>query len=1315
MVASFQNAFISYGRPDSKTFVIQLHQHLTAQGWNVWLDLNDIPLGVDFQDQIDDGIRKADNFLFIISPHSVNSPYCGKEVELALQLNKRIIPILHVEEISQATWQQRYPKGTEAEWQTYCAKGLHSSFVNMHPAIGKINWMMCRDGLDNFDTFLTDLEAIFQRHRQYVQQHTLWFVKALEWQQRQKQSRYLLISPERQQAEAWLQVTFQDEQPPCVPTDLHCEFISESIQNANNLMTHVFLAYADSDGAIAQQIRASLMRFGLTVWTNKTNIQTGELFQEAIQRGVAAADTVVCLLSPASLRSHYFQQELDYALSLNKRIISLLIDTVEPDQMPIALRDLQYVGLVDDRDRFNDINLAIKFNLTKIIKSLRQDADYYETHKILLVKALKWRRQNCNSSLLLRGYNLRRAEAWLKVAQSRSQHSPTALQATFITESLSQPPGAAIDVFISYSRADSDFARRLNDALQSQAKTTWFDQETIASGSDFQREIYRGIENSHHFLFILSPNAVQSPYCADEVEYACKLNKQIITVLAQPVDPRDLHPSLAAVQWIDFYQRPEDFSTDLGELIQVLETDQAHLETHTRLLMRAIEWENAGRKDSLLLRGDVLESAETWLTQSSTKQPQPTELHDNYIHTSRAAEAAQQRANQILQSAATKGKQRVLIGTTVMAVGLTVAGLAAGFAYRANQQATEAVQQKQEALAGTRWEREGTIALQQFESQQLEALASAIDTGNALHHQVQDRPLSDYPAFSPLLALQTILTQIREYNRGIVGQEQVLAVRFGDDRAASSQIRTWTADGNVRQWQPLGQMQSEVALKLPLWSASFSPDGQRMAALAKDGMLHLWDANGQLLRKFRVTSGASGDFASLSFSPDSQALAILADNGILQRWTLAGQKKTATSLQGSRFSFSPNGQQIATVDDQGIVRLWTIEGKLIRQFTASQQLLFSIAFSPQGDRIVTAGQDGVVRFWSLQGKALDQIKTQQSFILSLTFSRNGQQMAIADDRGTVSLWQIPPRPRPRPEFVAQPNDGILTVQFSPDGQQLLTAAGKGSIQVWQLGGFPTAPDQKPWVMPDLSMPQQNIVSLSLSPDGTRFAIATDQGQIQLRDRQGQPIAAPFAAHEGFAYSVSFSPDGQHLVTAGEDGAVRLWTIAGQRLTELRLPKQRARQTVVYSANFSPDGKTLLIASEDGAVRWWLPSILAPNSSSASPEKSAEQVSDVFYPHPGSKVWSVSISSDRSRFATAGEDGTVRLWSQTKNLLAEFKFPKGVLTVSFSPDGRWIAAGGADGKVQFLPVDSLKSLLDQGCHWLRDWASGKEIDCQTSAN
>ena len=628
---SFQDAFISYGRADSKQFVQRLNDCLLERGFEVWFDFEDIPLGVDFQKQIADGIEKADNFIFVISPHAVNSPYCLIEIELALKWNKRIIPLLHVEEISYTTWKERNPAGSPDEWEAYKVKGRHSSFANMHPEISKINWVYFREGVDNFDASIAGLVEIFERQEDYVRNHTYFLNKALEWERNQKQVRYLLGGETRQAAEKWLKLRFHQEQPPCIPTDLHCEFITESIKLADSWMTQVFLCAAQEDLLVKEQVRKSLIRQEFTVWNRIINVQMGEDLQLATNRGIEEADNLVYLLSPESLRSQHCQRELDYAFSLKKRIIPLQVRPVEPHQMPEALKNLHCIDLSD-----NVVDADYEQDENQLIKVLRQNAKYHRSHKLLLAKALKWERQKHNASILLRGYNLRQFEAWLKVAQQQKRYLPTPLQETFLLESSKQLPNQTLDVFVAYARADADFAYKINDALQMQGKTTWFDQESIASGTDFQQEIYRGIENSEHFLLIISPSTTNSFYCLDELKYAQTLNKRVIPILYRTVSAAFLPPGIANIQWVDFSQENADFLVMFGELIRTLDKDPDRLKRHTRLLVRALEWEHAERDDSYLLRGKDLATSVQWLQESAHKEPQPTALQQEYIRESQA-------------------------------------------------------------------------------------------------------------------------------------------------------------------------------------------------------------------------------------------------------------------------------------------------------------------------------------------------------------------------------------------------------------------------------------------------------------------------------------------------------------------------------------------------------------------------------------------------------------------------------------------------------------------------------------------------------
>lgn len=67
--------FISYARKD-EAFVRQLHQALVENGFDVWVDVENIPLSAEWWHEIRKGIEIANVFLFIVSPDSLGSEVC---------------------------------------------------------------------------------------------------------------------------------------------------------------------------------------------------------------------------------------------------------------------------------------------------------------------------------------------------------------------------------------------------------------------------------------------------------------------------------------------------------------------------------------------------------------------------------------------------------------------------------------------------------------------------------------------------------------------------------------------------------------------------------------------------------------------------------------------------------------------------------------------------------------------------------------------------------------------------------------------------------------------------------------------------------------------------------------------------------------------------------------------------------------------------------------------------------------------------------------------------------------------------------------
>jgi hypothetical protein len=204
------------------------------------------------------------------------------------------------------------------------------------------------------------------------------------------------------------------------------------------------------------------------------------------------------------------------------------------------------------------------------------------------------------------------------------------------------------EVFVSYSRADAEFVRRLDASLTRRDRAAWVDWKDIPLTAEWLEEIRSGIEAADNFVFVISPDSVKSTICQKEIEHAAANNKRLIPILYRPV-ANDLIPEpLSRLNFV-FMRDSDDFESSFNALIDCLDSDLESKRTHTRLLVRASEWQLKQRDKSLLLRGSDLQAAEEWQERALISEPKPTEIHFQFILFSRRAENHRQK--QILTAA----------------------------------------------------------------------------------------------------------------------------------------------------------------------------------------------------------------------------------------------------------------------------------------------------------------------------------------------------------------------------------------------------------------------------------------------------------------------------------------------------------------------------------------------------------------------------------------------------------------------------------------------------------------------------------------
>src|SRR6266567_4124972 len=146
------------------------------------------------------------------------------------------------------------------------------------------------------------------------------------------------------------------------------------------------------------------------------------------------------------------------------------------------------------------------------------------------------------------------------------------------------------EVFISYSRKDKEFVRRLYEALERRDREAWADWEDIRPTEEFMQAIYGAIEGVDAFVFVLTPDSVASVVCGREIAHAAAHNKRMVPIVARDVDAAAVPETLAKLNWI-FCRDSDDFEKATDTLITAFDTDLDWVRAHTRLLTRALEWE----------------------------------------------------------------------------------------------------------------------------------------------------------------------------------------------------------------------------------------------------------------------------------------------------------------------------------------------------------------------------------------------------------------------------------------------------------------------------------------------------------------------------------------------------------------------------------------------------------------------------------------------------------------------------------------------------------------------------------------------------
>lgn len=842
-------------------------------------------------------------------------------------------------------------------------------------------------------------------------------------------------------------------------------------------------------------------------------------------------------------------------------------------------------------------------------------------------------------------------------------------------------------IFISYSRKDSQTARKLIESFESIDLDVWVDWEDIPPAAGWLDQIFHGIEQADVFIFLISTDSIASEVCNVELAHAYKNAKRIIPIAVRDQDPKKTASAIRELNWI-FMREQDDFAAGLEKVKVAINLDVGWLQEHRRLQVRALEWDR--KKDpSLLLRGSDLRSAARMVSGYEDKDPKPSELQKAFLSFSRRNE----RGRTIAWLSAVFV---ILIMTLLSWAALDQRGAALENAAEAGRQ--KALAEKNEDTANNN----ARIALAAKAAAEKNAVIAQAQRSAARAQIYQSRTGGLFTSL--LLGIDSYLRNPSLEAEGILRKDISLLpapVKQLPQKGAILHIETspggetfvfTSADGTAC----LTRFESGESLFCAtspgsMLDAAISPDGQWMVTGSSSGeVLVLNASNGETLKKINLGVAVF----DVNIDPHGALFALARSDGritLYKRSTFefAGELSVYGSLRVT--AFSPDGEWFAAGSNAGSITFWNLSDGEIISIAAHRGEVRDLLFSPDSFFLLSGGADNSAVITSpLAGEEVSSVLA-EDWVEDVEYSPDGSWFVTASNDFRIRVWDS----KSGKERLRLLQDSIVSkVKVSPDGLWIASTGSDRTARVWSAANgaemFQIPLDDTGSVL-GFSGDSAYLVAGDSSGDLSIWNISgikANLGYIRFDDFVGNILISSngdwlCASTEGQAWILDpglfptlTTPRGKPILDLGDDAiaqmrsnpqgtSIAIATASGKIL--LLDPQSRRTRALVndgplQSLAFSADGKTIYLGSqEDGLLQFRSPG-------------SGE--SGVFWQAP-SPIFALAIFGANS-IAVGLEDRIVLLDIQTRNIQQELDAPGRNALLEFSPSGETLAAASALG-------------------------------------
>jgi WD40 repeat protein len=419
--------------------------------------------------------------------------------------------------------------------------------------------------------------------------------------------------------------------------------------------------------------------------------------------------------------------------------------------------------------------------------------------------------------------------------------------------------------------------------------------------------------------------------------------------------------------------------------------------------------------------------------------------------------------------------------------------------------------------------------------------------------------------------------------------------------------------------------------------------------------------------------------AGIKYSPDPEHPVIFSSDGHLLagRGGLLEVTTDATSVQFKAFTpklpaqaftyrgwpkaFTPDSRQVVTTGDQSDPAAYVWDVASGEETTRVAEGVSSATFSPDGRWLITGHSDGTIREWQMDAKESVRLPHGADVeVKTVAYSPDGKWLATGSSDRSARVF----RTTDWHEVVHMQHDAeVSTVVFSVDSRWLITL-NENTMQVFETGSW-----RKVFTKPF----EDEVQTVAFSSDGQRLiAISHKTVQLYVLEGSNWREVVPME-HADHPVSLSFSPDGKWLATKTAakceryQGLIvrsetRVWDLkTGEKVASL-FHEEEDRCHKKPDGPQAQSGGRIALATE--SLTWPQAIIVTKEKKSEGRSRNGQWQASMYFAggevellNPKTTGHGITIqhisndfdfSPDEHWLATAGKDGTVRIWPLWKD-------------------------------------------------------------------